>query len=270
MRIISFNLNGIQSMLGKVKNGQKIGSPQDNVIKSLIDEQQPDILCFQEIKTQNRKLVQFDYPHIYTNTASNKKGYSGTVIMSRIQPRLVSYDFDWMDCKESFEFEEEGRVITCWFETYIVICVYVPNSKDGLTRLEERIEWEKKLRLYLTELEIYQLPIILCGDLNIASTEIDIYCTKGKHKLAGYSPEERTEFKKLLEIGFIDSFRHLYPDTRKYTYWSNFYKAREKNNGWRIDYCLVSQSVEDKITHADCLTEYMGSDHCPVVVDITI
>jgi len=275
MRIISFNVNGIRSMTGKVKNGEKKGSSTNNCIKTLIEEQRPDILCLQEVKTQNEgdlACFKANFKYIFTNFSQIKKGYSGVALMTNEQPELVEYNFDrYLEIVDS-DVMKEGRMILAKFEKYYVITVYVPNSQPELARLKERVAWEISLREYISQVmrERGELPIILCGDLNVANEEIDIHNPKGKSKIPGYSKEEREEMKKLLESGFIDSYRYLHPNEVKYTYWSNFANSRARNVGWRIDYCLVSNSVQDKIIEADCLNEYMGSDHCPVLMDINL
>jgi len=173
----------------------------------------------------------------------------------------VSYDIG----DDTGEYMKEGRIITARFKDVVVINVYVPNSQDELARLENRLDWENKLRQYLIQVKKENsVPVVLCGDLNIAPDEIDIHDPRGKKMTAGFSTIEREEFKKLLDIGFVDSFRYLYPEIIKYTYWSNFHKAREKNKGWRIDLALVSD--KDIIHEANCLTEYFGSDHCPILL----
>lgn len=275
MRIISFNVNGIRSMTGKIKSGEKTGSAENNCIKTLIQEQKPDILCFQEVKTQNAadlECYKTDFKYIYTNFSKIKKGYSGVSLMTNVKPQWISYDFN-MYCEDhvgpynTFDFINEGRLITAKFENLVVITAYVPNSKEKLARLSERIEWETIMRNYLTALKTeYTCPVVLCGDLNVAATEKDIHNPKGQTKMPGFSIEERTEFQKMLDCEFTDSFRHLHPNEVKYSYWSNFGKARENNKGWRIDYCLVSSTAKDIIVEADCLNGFRGSDHCPVMV----
>lgn len=265
MRIISWNVNGIRSMRHKLKNGEKIQNgekiEENNGITDLIKEHSPDILCLQEIKTQNRSDLDFlHFKYTLTNVAS-KKGYSGVALLTNIKPEWVSYDM----C-EHRDFMDEGRIITARFKNVVVVTVYVPNSQDELARLHDRLEWERMLREYLTLLkEQNAVPIIVCGDLNIAPDEIDIHDPKGKKMTAGFSTVERAEFKKLLEVGFVDTFRHLHSEA-KYTYWSNFHKAREKNKGWRID--LILTSDKNIIRSADCLTDFKGSDHCPILLDI--
>lgn len=279
MRIISFNVNGIRSITGKIKNGEKKGSATNNVVKTLIEEQTPDILCFQELKTQNvgdLALFKNNYKNIYTNFSKYKKGYSGVALMTNLEPEWVTYGFDMYDEEligeySNYEFIDEGRIITAKFDTFVAVTVYTPNAQPELARLTDRVAWEGILRMYLKQLEEeLELPVILCGDLNCAHNEIDIHNPKGKKKTPGFSTEERKEFQYMIDAGFTDSFRHLYPDTVKYSYWSNFANARERNVGWRIDYVLVSDSTADKIVEADCLSQYCGSDHGPVLLEINL
>jgi exodeoxyribonuclease-3 len=279
MRIINWNVNGVRATSGKLKNGEKKGTATNNVIKTLIEEQKPDVLCFQEVKTQNEadlSLFKENFKHIYTNFAKEKKGYSGVSLMCNIEPEWVSYDFnlyteEQIGSYNMFKFVNEGRIITAKFKSIVIVTTYVPNSKAELARLDERLEWETIMRNYLKMLETeLECPVVLGGDLNVAPTEMDIYDTKGKHKLAGFTPQERAEFQKLLKSGFVDSYRHLKSEERKYTYWSNFANSRQKNNGWRIDFMLVSESAKDTIVEADCLTEYLSSDHCPILLEITV
>jgi exodeoxyribonuclease-3 len=279
MRIISWNINGIRATTGKIKNGEKKGSPTNNVIKTLIEEQKPDVLCFQEVKTQNEgdlAYLKSNYKYILTNFSKIKKGYSGVALLSNEKPQWVSYDFmmydeDKLGPYKDQEFIDEGRLITAKFEKVIVVTAYVPNAQPELARLDDRIQWEQLIRNYITLLKKeYPVPVVLCGDLNCGHNEIDIHSPKGKSKTPGFSTEERAEFQKLLDCGLIDSFRYLYPNDVKYSYFSNFANARENNRGWRIDYCLVSESAKENIIKADCLNEYYGSDHCPVLVDMNL
>jgi exodeoxyribonuclease-3 len=195
---------------------------------------------------------------------------------TKVAPEWVEYGFSKYDETVIGEYNMydwilEGRIITAKFPTFIVVTVYTPNAQPSLARIEERVQWEKILRNYLKELEKeYQIPVLLCGDLNCAHKEIDIHNPKGKNKTPGFSPEERKEFQTMLDAGFVDSFRHLHPEERKYSYWSNFSKSRARNIGWRLDYILVSQPAKDNILSADCLTDYHGSDHCPVMIEMSI
>ena len=279
MRIISWNVNGIRATSGKIKNGDKTGSSSDNVIKTLINEQKPDILCFQEVKTQNPSdldIFKSDYKYILNNFSKSKKGYSGVSLMTNKKPLWVSHDFslyseDEIGNYSDYEFIHEGRVLTARFDNMVVVVVYVPNSQPKLARIELRVEWERILRNYLKTLkEKMSVQVIMVGDLNVAPKEIDIHDPKGKTKVPGFSPQERCEFKKMLDCGMVDSFRHKYPDAVKYTYYSNFANSREKGNGWRIDMAMISDSIKSKIIEADCLEEYHGSDHVPILLDIDI
>jgi len=278
MRIISFNVNGVRSMMGKVKTGEKTGTLEHNVLQTLITEQQPDVLCFQEIKTQSALdlvSLQTQYPHLYTAVAQ-KKGYSGVALLTKQLPDHVEYGFDRYEEAvlgpyQDNDWTKEGRLITAFFPHCIVITVYTPNAKQKLERLEERLKWEGVLRRYVRQLQQeFDRPLILCGDLNCAYQDIDIHNPKGNAKSAGFTKEEREELGHMLTAGFTDSFRYVYPDTVKYSYWSNFQQSRQRNAGWRIDYLLVSTAHAHRIQAADCLTDYKGSDHCPVVLDIDI
>jgi exodeoxyribonuclease-3 len=279
MRLISLNVNGIRAITGKIKNGEKKGSATNNVIKTLIQEQKPDVLCFQEVKTQSEgdlACFKSDFKYIFTNFSKHKKGYSGVALMCNQRPQWVSYDFKMFEEEKlgpynTYEWIDEGRVITAKFEKVVVVTVYTPNSQPELARLADRVEWEAMLRKYLTLLEEeLNVPVVLCGDLNCAHNEIDLHNPKGKKKTPGFSTEERAELQKMIDCGFTDSFRHLNPNAAKYSYFSNFANSRERGIGWRIDYFLVSNSAKENIKGADCLNDYWGSDHCPVLLDIAV
>jgi len=277
MRIISFNINGIQSMTTKLKNGEKKGGPTNNVLISLIQEQQPDILCLQELKTQNDGHLTYlrtYFPHIYTNLSKYKKGYSGVALLTKEEPEWVETNFnrypeELIGDYGAYEFIQEGRIIVAKFRSSIVITVYTPNAQPELKRLEERIRWEEILRMYMIELRSeFDLPILLCGDLNCAPQEIDIHNPKSNRKSPGFSDQERSEFQKMIDSGFTDSFRFRNPDQIAYSYFSNFANSRARNVGWRIDHILVSRS--DPIRRAEILGEYFGSDHVPVMIDLEL
>jgi len=279
MRIISWNINGVRATTGKIKNGEKKGSATNNVIKTLIEEQRPDVLCFQEVKTQNAgdlSCFKSNFKYILTNFSKFKKGYSGVALLCNEKPLWVSYDFKMYSEEQigpynKYEWVDEGRLITARFKNCVIVTAYVPNAQPELARIEERIEWEKTMREYLKLLkEENTVPVILCGDLNVAPDVIDIHDKKNRDKVAGASKEERAEYKKLLECGFINAFRHLYPNERKYTYFSNFANARQNGKGWNIDHWIVSDSVKDSIVESDMLVEYFGSDHVPVLLDINV
>lgn len=274
MKFISWNVNGIRAC---VKKG----------FLDFFNEADADIFCIQESKMQKGQLdLELPGYHQYWNYAV-KKGYSGTGIFTKEEPISVSYGLGIE------EHDQEGRVITLEFEDYYFITVYTPNSQSELARLSYRMKWEEDFLAYLKKLEetkpvIFcgdlkesqpsltqeakpkKKPIIICGDFNVAATELDLKNPKNNVKNAGFTPEEREKFKTLLDSGFTDSYRYLHPDTEKYSWWSYRFKARERNAGWRIDYFLTSDSIKDKIKDAEILTDVMGSDHCPIELDIDI
>lgn len=279
MRIISWNVNGIRSMTGKIKNGEKKGSATNNVIKTLIEEQKPDVLCFQELKTQSEGDLAFlksNFKYILTSFSKFKKGYSGVGLLTNTKPQWVSYDFKMYSEEQigpysKYEWIDEGRIITARFINCIVVTAYIPNAQPDLARIDERIEWERIMRNYLKLLKDENtVPVIYTGDLNVAPEDIDIHDKKNRDKVAGASKEERAEYKKLLEVGFVNAFRCLYPTERKYTYFSNFANARQNGKGWNIDHWIVSSEAKDKIIKTDMLVDYYGSDHVPIMIDINI
>jgi exodeoxyribonuclease-3 len=223
-----------------------------------MNELDADIFCLQETKLQADQ-IQLDLPEYYEYwNYADKKGYSGTAIFTKIEPLSVSYGIG-ID-----EHDHEGRVITLEFDDYYLVTCYTPNSQSELKRLPYRMKWEDDFRAYLKNLEQTK-PVILCGDLNVAHTEIDLKNPKTNRKNAGFSDEERAKFTELLDAGFVDTFRYFYPDTTgAYSWWSYRFKAREKNAGWRIDYFCVSESLTDQLAEAMIHTDIMGSDHCPV------
>lgn len=265
MILISFNINGIRANNNKNK--------EDNALYTIINEYNPDIICLQEIKCSSCHLNEFqkyeNYPYIYINPAKSKKGYSGTAMMSKIKPLNIYLDFDFLSKKLDFDFIKEGRVITLEFDKYYIVSCYVPNSKTKLERLEERTDtWEPLMRKYINKLQELK-SVILCGDLNVAHKNIDIYNHKGHSKSAGFTNEERNEFTNLLnECDIVDTFRELYPEEIKYTYWSYLGKARLKNKGWRIDYFLISKKLKKKLSNSLILDKIYGSDHCPILLEI--
>ena len=278
MKLISFNVNGIRAITGKSKNGEKSGDVNNNVLTALIEEQAPDVLCFQEIKTQSAAdlaWLKAYFPYVYISVAQ-KKGYSGVALLSKTEPEWMTEGFDEFDEEiigeyKEREFSQEGRILTAKFPTCIVVTVYTPNSQPELARLDERVAWESVLRMYLLQLQqSYECPVILCGDLNCAHKEIDLKNPKTNKKSPGFSAEERQELQSMIDMGFVDSFRSLHPDTVKYSYFSNFANSRARNVGWRIDYFLVSSSIRESIVGADILTDYFGSDHCPVMLQVEL
>ena len=249
MKLVSWNVNGLRACLGKG-------------FLDAFSSLDADIFSIQETKMQPDQ-AELDLPGYkqYWNSAE-KKGYSGTAVFTRLEPLNVTYGIG------SEEHDREGRAITLEFEDFYLVNCYVPNAQRELTRLDWRMEWEDALREYLLGLDSRK-PVIYCGDLNVAHQEIDLKNAKSNRGNAGFTDEERSKLTELLEAGFVDSFRHLYPDkTGAYSWWSYMFHAREKNAGWRIDYFLVSKSIADKINDSVIHPEIMGSDHCPVELDI--
>ncbi len=244
-KFVSWNVNGLRACVQK---------GFEEVFKTL----DADIFCVQETKLQQGQInLMLEGYHQYWNYAE-KKGYSGTAVFTKEEPIAV---FNGMDIAEH---DTEGRLITLEFEKYYFITCYTPNAQDGLKRLEYRMKWEDDLRGYMLSLNKTK-PVIICGDLNVAHNEIDLKNPKTNRGNPGFSDEERGKFSLLLESGFTDSFRFLYPDlTDAYSWWSYRFKAREKNVGWRIDYFVVSNSLNDRIADAKIHPEVFGSDHCPV------
>lgn len=252
MKFISWNVNGLRAICSKG-------------FSDIFAEMDADFLCIQETKMQAGQLdLEFPGYKSFWNYA-DKKGYSGTAIYTKHEPVSVSYGIG-ID-----EHDHEGRVITLEMEDFFLVCVYVPNSQDALARLEYRMRWEDDFRAYLCNLAQRtnsagkQMGVIVCGDLNVAHQEIDLKNPKSNRRNAGFTDEEREKFSMLLESGFIDTFRHLYPEQKDvYSWWSYRFKAREKNAGWRIDYFVVSENLRGFIQDAKIHTGIFGSDHCPV------
>lgn len=250
MKFVSWNVNGLRACTTK---------GFEDSFKAL----DADFFCLQETKMQAGQLdLQFPGYQSYWNYAE-KKGYSGTAIYSRHQPLNVTYGLGIE------EHDHEGRVITLEFDHFFLVTVYTPNSQDGLRRLDYRMTWEEAFYQYLHQLD-EQKPVIVCGDLNVAHQEIDLKNPKTNRQNAGFTDQEREKMTFLLQNGFTDSFRLLHPDEVKYSWWSYRFKAREKNAGWRIDYFLVSDRLRDKVTAAEIHNEIMGSDHCPVSLQLDI
>lgn len=248
-KFISWNVNGLRACNGKGFS---------EAFKAL----DADFFCLQETKMQAGQLdLQFEGYKSYWSYA-DKKGYSGTAIYTRHEPLAVSYGLG-ID-----EHDHEGRVITLEMPEYFVVTAYVPNSQDGLRRLDYRMTWDEDFRNYLTELR-KKKPVIACGDFNVAHQEIDLKNPKSNRRNAGFTDEEREQFSNLLNAGFTDTFRFFHPDeTGIYSWWSYRFKAREKNAGWRIDYFIVSDDLNDQLADAKIHTEIFGSDHCPVEVTL--
>ena len=244
MKLISWNVNGLRACVGK---------GFEETFKQL----DADFFCLQETKMQAGQLdLSFPGYDSYWNYA-DKKGYSGTAIYTRHKPLSVSYGLG-MD-----EHDHEGRVITLEMDDFFLVTVYTPNSQDGLRRLDYRMQWEDDFRAYLLKLDALK-PVIVCGDMNVAHNDIDLKNPATNHRNAGFTDEEREKFSILLNSGFTDTFRQLYPEQVTYSWWSYRFHAREKNIGWRIDYFVVSNRLQERLQNAAIHTEVMGSDHCPV------
>lgn len=250
MKFISWNVNGLRACVTK---------GFEDIFKNL----DADFFCLQETKMQHGQLdLQFEGYTSYWNYAE-KKGYSGTAIYSKHKPINVSYGIGVEP------HDHEGRVVTLEFDSFFLVTVYTPNTQDELKRLDYRMQWETDFQAYLKTLDAKK-PVIVCGDMNVAHQEIDLKNPKTNRRNAGFTDEEREKMTQLLNSGFVDTFRFLYPETITYSWWSYRFKAREKNTGWRIDYFLTSERLKDKITEAKIHTDIFGSDHCPVELDLDL
>ena len=249
MKIISWNVNGIRACC-------------DKGFRDIFQQLDADIFCLQETKMQAGQLdLQFEGYTSYWNYAE-KKGYSGTAIFCRQEPLSVAYGIGIA------EHDTEGRVITLEYADFYMVTVYTPNAQDGLKRLDYRMQWEDDFRAYLQALDAKK-PVVVCGDMNVAHKEIDLKNPKGNKKNPGFTDEERGQFDTLLSAGFVDTFRHFYPDLEgAYSWWSYRFHAREKNVGWRIDYFRTSERLREKLTDAKIHADVYGSDHCPVEVSL--
>lgn len=251
MKLISWNVNGLRAC---AKKG----------FADFFREADADIFGLQETKMQPDQLeddLKFEGYHLYMNSAE-RKGYSGTLVYTKREPLSVSYEIEG-------DVTKEGRVITLEYPEFWFVCAYVPNSKDGLLRLDYRMEWEDMLRAHLTKLNETK-PVIYTGDLNVAHEEIDIKNPAANRRNAGFTDEERAKFSQLLASGFTDTYRYLYPDKVEYSWWSYRFNARKNNAGWRIDYFVVSDSLRDALADAKIHTEVLGSDHCPVELSVNL
>ena len=245
MKLISWNVNGIRACINKG-------------FYDVLKDFDADIFCIQETKMQEGQIEIEDHGYyLYMNSAV-KKGYSGTLVFTKVKPLSYSYGINIE------EHDQEGRLITLEFEDFYMVTVYTPNSQSELKRLNYRMKWEDDFKKYLKELD-KKKPVVVCGDLNVAHKEIDLKNPKTNRKNAGFTDEERNKFTELLNAGFIDTFRYFYPTEENiYSWWSYRFKAREKNAGWRIDYFCVSEKMKDRLESAKIHTEVLGSDHCPV------
>ncbi len=251
MKLVSWNVNGIRACLNKGFDG-------------FFRNVNADIFCIQETKCQEGQVdLKYEGYESFWNSAE-KKGYSGTAVFTKIKPISVKYGIGIE------EHDKEGRVITLEFDKFYMVDIYTPNSKRELERLDYRQIWEDEIRKYLLDLNETK-PVIMCGDLNVAHKEIDLKNPKTNTHNAGFTIEERNKMTELLDSGFVDTFRYLYPDKEDaYSWWSYMRKAREKNVGWRIDYFIVSESIKNKIKQANIYSEIMGSDHCPIGLEIEL
>ena len=248
MKFISWNVNGLRACVKKD-------------FEASFHHLDADFFCLQETKMQAGQLdLQFEGYQSYWNYA-DKKGYSGTAIYTKHEPLNVTYGLG-ID-----EHDHEGRVITLEMEDFYLITVYVPNSQNELRRLDYRMQWEDDFRAYVKQLDAIK-PVIICGDLNVAHEEIDLKNPKTNRRNAGFTDEERKKMTILLDNGFVDTFRHLYPEQVTYSWWSYRFRAREKNAGWRIDYFLISERLKERLVDAKIHTEILGSDHCPVELEL--
>ena len=251
MKLISWNVNGLRAC-------EKKG------FADFFRTCDADFFALQETKMQENQMtdsLRFEGYEIYMNSAE-KKGYSGTLVYTKHTPLSVQYDIEGDETRE-------GRVITLEYPDFYFVCAYVPNSKDGLTRLDFRMQWEDALRTHLKKLDA-EKPVIYTGDLNVAHEEIDIKNPASNHQNAGFSDEERAKFTELLRSGFKDTFRELYPEEVKYSWWSYRFHARENNAGWRIDYFVVSDRIMKKVIDSRIYNEIYGSDHCPVGLEVAL
>ncbi len=249
MKLVSWNVNGLRACITKGFN---------DFFKSI----DADAFCIQETKMQEDQALDINYDgyYRYMNSAQ-KKGYSGTIIFTKEKPLNVTYGLGIED------YDNEGRIITLEYDKFYLVNCYTPNSKRELERLDYRMSWEDEILKYFKNLEKNK-PVIYCGDLNVAHQEIDIKNPKTNHFSAGFTDQEREKMTNLLSNGFIDTYRYLYPDKIEYSWWSYMRNAREKNIGWRLDYFIVSDSLKDNIKEANIYTQVMGSDHCPISLEI--
>lgn len=251
MRLITWNVNGLRAVLGKG-------------FLEFTREFDPDVLCIQETKMQEGQAeISIPGYEQYWNSAE-KKGYSGTAVFTKQSPDNVFFDFG-IDVHD-----KEGRVITLEYENYYLVTVYTPNSQEKLVRLDYRMKWDDAFRTFVQKLD-KKKPVIICGDLNVAHNEIDLKNPGTNRRNAGFTDEERSKMTELIQAGFTDTYRYLYPDTAgAYTWWTYRFNARANNAGWRIDYFLVSDRIRDKVNDVVILNQIMGSDHCPVLLDIDL
>lgn len=252
MKIVSWNVNGIRAIAKKN-------------FKESLDVIDADIICIQETKAQDDQVAEVvaDYGYHFAVNSAVKKGYSGTAILSKVEPLSVSKGIGIE------EHDQEGRVLTAEFQSFYVVCVYVPNAQNGLARLDYRAQWDKDFTAFFGKLN-NKKPVVVLGDLNVVHTELDIKNFKSNYnKSPGCTQKEMDGLSNMIDSGFVDTFRMLHPDTVKYSWWSYRFNSRAKNVGWRLDYALVSKELESQIKDAFILNEHMGSDHCPIGVELS-
>lgn len=250
MKLVSWNVNGLRAIVKKN-------------FEEIFADLEADVFCLQETKLSEGQIdLKFDGYDSFWNYAE-KKGYSGTAVYSR--HKALSHARGIGDSRH----DAEGRVVTMEYPGFYLVNVYVPNSQNELARLDYRMEWEDAFLAYVKALD-KEKPVVICGDLNVAHNEIDLKNPKSNRRNPGFTDEERGAFGRLLEAGFIDTYRHLHPDTQKFSWWSYRYNARAKGIGWRIDYFLISKRLADRLEHAEILDEITGSDHCPVTITLTL
>ncbi|MFC5448841.1 exodeoxyribonuclease III [Paenibacillus aestuarii] len=249
MKLVSWNVNGLRACVNKGFN-------------DYFAQMDADMFCLQETKLQDGQItMEIDSTYEQYWNYAEKKGYSGTAVFTRIKPLTVRYGLEE-------DHEPEGRIITLEFDKFYLVTVYTPNAKRDLSRLDYRLDWEERFRSYLQQLDALK-PVVVCGDLNVAHQEIDLKNAKGNKTNSGFTPEERDKMTRLLDAGFLDTFRHFYPDqTDAYTWWSNMPKVRERNVGWRIDYFLASARLAPSLVDARIDAAILGSDHCPIVLEL--
>ncbi|MBQ1705659.1 MAG: exodeoxyribonuclease III [Clostridia bacterium] len=251
MKLISWNVNGLRACVGKG-------------FMDFFHAADADAVCLQETKMQSDQLSLETPGYLQYWNSAEKKGYSGTAVFTKAEPLSVAYGIGIP------AHDTEGRVITCEYPAFYLVTVYTPNAQQGLARIGYRMEWEDAFRAYLLALDAKK-PVIVCGDMNVAHNEIDLKHPAANRGNAGFSDEERGKFSELLQSGFTDTFRLLYPDKKDaYSWWSYRFHARDTNAGWRIDYFLVSNRLQDKVCKAEILSDVFGSDHCPVLLEIEI
>ncbi len=253
LHLVSWNVNGIRAIIKK------------DFLKD-VKEMAPDVLCLQETKGQPEEVktalqLLSDY-HVYVNSSKARKGYSGTAVLTKTEPLNVTYDIGIE------EHDQEGRVITAEFEKFHLVTVYTPNSGEGMKRLDYRVTWDEAFKDHIVALESTK-PVIVCGDLNVAHTEIDLARPKPNYnKASGYTQKEIDGLDNLLAEGYYDTFRHFYPEEVKYSWWNYKFRARERNVGWRIDYFVASEALKTSVTQSEIYNDRMGSDHCPVGIQL--